>query len=197
MGTRGAIGWHKDGEDKIAYNGMDSYPSYLGVSMLKYAGRGLVSLNADFDDTQIIDDETRPTKEQIERCIAHESVDLSVSEQNETDWYCLLRNVQGDLEGTADLGYMVDYSQFLRDSVFCEWAYIVNLDTEMLECYSGWRDKKPSGRYGEITQEAIDHQLAGYSGNVYYGVGLLKAYPLAELPDEEAFVEELDRLAQR
>jgi len=199
MGTRGVIGWRKDETDKLAYNHFDSYPEELGIAMLKYASKPIEILNADFDDVEMIDDEATPTPEQVERCYEVEAANLDVNTQSDDDWYCLLRNVQGKLQATAEVGYMIDYSQFMRDSLFCEWAYIVNLDSKKLECYRGFQvDKVPPGRYGEITKESHDHQEAAcynVSRGIYYGVGLIKEYDLADLPTEDVLVKELNKLA--
>lgn len=196
MGTRGAIGWHKDGVDKIAYNHFDSYPEELGKAMLAYANTPVNVLNAHFNNVEMIDDEVKPTPEQIKRCYEHKAVNKSVSTQDDKDWYCLLRDVQGNLQATAHLGFMIDYSRFLRDSLFCEWAYIINLDTNSLEVYRGFQKELPPGRYGEITEESRKHQLAEYSSTVYYGVGLLREYDLTALPAAEEFVEEVNSLDQ-
>lgn len=195
MSTRGAVGWHKDGVDKIAYNHCDSYPTYLGVEMLEYARKRVVTLHTHFDRVEMIDTEKPPTAEQIARCVKHGVVDLKVSTQSDTDWYCLLRNTQGDLEATASLGYMIDYSQFLNDSLFCEWAYLINLDSKKFEVYKGFQEKQPLGRYGAISEESRKHQLASYrSGLIYYGVGLIAEYSLLALPSDEAFIKEMDKL---
>lgn len=36
MSTRGAYGFILNGEEKITYNHCDSYPSYLGINILKF-----------------------------------------------------------------------------------------------------------------------------------------------------------------
>jgi len=196
MGTRGAIGWRKDGVDKIAYNHFDSYPTCLGVEMLEYARNSIPTLHTHYDREEMIDEEVPPTPEQIKRCKDKGAVDLKVSTQDERDWYCLLRETQGKLKETADLGYMIDYSKFLADSLFCEWAYIINLDSKKFEVYQGFQTNVPEGRYGKITQESVDHQLAAaYKGShMYFGVGLIKEYSLAKLPSDSAFVKEMDEL---
>jgi hypothetical protein len=44
---------------------------------------------------------------------------------------------------------MTDDSSFIKDSLFCEYAYIINLDTNCLEFWVGFQ-KEPceSNRYG-------------------------------------------------
>lgn len=44
---------------------------------------------------------------------------------------------------------MIDSSHFLLDSLYCEWGYILNLDTKMLEVWRGWQTTSdPDNRYG-------------------------------------------------
>lgn len=64
-----------------------------------------------------------------------------------------------------------DDSEFLYDSLFCEWAYIVNLDTKELEIYKGF-NKLPDGE-GRYAQ--MKHRTG------YYGVTLFKTIPLKDL----------------
>lgn len=40
---------------------------------------------------------------------------------------------------------MIDDSEFLNDSLFCEWTYIINLDNEQFEVYRGF-NKDPSAK---------------------------------------------------
>ena len=44
---------------------------------------------------------------------------------------------------------------FAKDSLFCEWAYVVNLDTEMLEVYRGFQETplEPSDRFYHLQEE--------------------------------------------
>ena len=45
--------------------------------------------------------------------------------------------------------YMIDSSDFIKDSLFCEYAYIVNLDSGMLEFWKGFqKEPDPGNRYG-------------------------------------------------
>ena len=77
-------------------------------------------------------------------------MDEGVSERRPEDWYCLLRGSQGEPKAYLGDGlrYMIDNHTLLESSLFCEWAYIINLDTKMLEVYKGY-NKSPDapGRY--------------------------------------------------
>jgi hypothetical protein len=77
---------------------------------------------------------------------------------------------------------MIDSHTFLVDSLFCEWAYIINLDENVLEIYRGF-NKEPSdkGRYASLKEP--DRVLD--NGNIiktkHYGVELIKEIPLSEI----------------
>lgn len=44
---------------------------------------------------------------------------------------------------------MPEDNDFIKDSLFCEWGYIVNLDTECLEVWIGFQKQYQKGnRYG-------------------------------------------------
>lgn len=88
-------------------------------------------------------------KKIVEFCMEH---DLGV---DGGDWYWTLRPNQGCPENWLpfiDSGskvYMIDNSSFIKDSLFCEYAYIVNLDTDQLEFYCGFQHKPDeTNRYG-------------------------------------------------
>ena len=142
MGTRGAFGVRVNGVDKVGYNQFDSYPSGRGVEVLKFV-RGMVDKNVsptlelDYKTKAtalvVVDDDKKPTKAQ--RTALKKWSNLEVSEQKLTDWYCLLHSTHGDIAKTLESGYIVDHLSFLTDSLFCEWAYIINFDERTLEVY--------------------------------------------------------------
>ena len=155
MGTRGAWGFYRDGVNKIMYNQYDSYPRVLGDDILQFCRTHTTKeLNVYFEKLQAV--EGNPTKEQIEYCQKHGSVDLRVSGKSTDDWYCLLRGVQGNPESTCKLGFFEDSQNFLNDSLFCEWGYLINLDTEELEIYRGFQKVATESRY------AIEKPERGY-----------------------------------
>lgn len=81
---------------------------------------------------------------------------------------------------------------FMADSVFCEYAYILNLDTEELEYYRGRNtDPHAAGRYTASGRWSPPHPMTGVS---YYGVRLVKAIPFAVI--RETSPAELTSLLQ-
>ena len=69
----------------------------------------------------------------------------------------------------------LDESRFLTDSLFCEYAYLINLDSNKLEVYVGFNlDPNAPGRYAKYTLYKNDEK-------VYYGVALIKEFDLIDL----------------
>ena len=71
-------------------------------------------------------------------------VDLNVSTKSLDDWYCLLRKLQGNLSSYINkvVPYMENGNDFIDDTLFCEWAYIINLDTNKFEVIYGWNNRR-------------------------------------------------------
>lgn len=152
MGTRGLYGIRKNNIDKTTYNHFDSYPEGLGADMLKFIRKhSNAALNEFYDNIIMVAPDAIPTKEEIAHCAEYGFINLTVSNQSTQDWYCLLRETQGNLEilFECDYPYMIDNRDFIKDSLFCEYAYIINLDTNVLEYYEGFQTTPQAGnRYG-------------------------------------------------
>ena len=185
MGTRGLYGFRKNGVDKTTYNHYDSYPSWLGRKVVEFCKlHSVKEMNTIFDKIVMVNRDVTPTEKQIEECIKNGYADFGVSSGKETDWYCLLRNCQGDLECLAkakDNAYMENNSEFIKDSLFCEYAYIINLDDEVLEFWEGFQKVSQEGnRYG------IEPD-----GN-YYPCKLSLTFPLNEIEDVDKIVKMME-----
>lgn len=177
MGTRGAYGFRIGGKDKVTYNHFDSYPSGLGESVLvALASADLGRVKTVAEGIEMVDEGATPTDAQIKICQDRGLVNLGVSRQDTSDWYCLLRNAQGDIEALLNgrVPFMSDGAGFLTDSLFCEWAYIINLDEGVLEVYKGFNKVVSApGRYAPL----------GGDGQGYFGVALIDSIPLASVRD--------------
>jgi hypothetical protein len=185
MGTRGVFGFHKNGVDKITYNHYDSYPSGLGEAVRKFvADHDIEELNKIFDRIILVNG-SKPTPEQITEC--EQYTNLSVSERSTNDWYCLLHDAQGNPEVYAyGLKYMEDSASFLKNSLFCEWGYVINLATNRLEIYVGFQKSPQDNRY------RVDKHTDN-TGN-YYNCALIREIPLSQVKnfDMNAFETEVE-----
>jgi hypothetical protein len=177
MGTRGVMAFAIDGALKATYNHWDSYPGGLGNDILKWLrsadiqaarekARRMFAVNENF----------KPTPEELETLAKYR--DANVSEGD--DWYALLRDAQGNPAAALDAVAYVDAESFARDSLFCEWAYVIDLDNEQLEVYKGFQTEVPTaGRW------------AGDAGgrSDYHAVQLVKTLKFSELPEDFTVLE--------
>jgi len=188
MGTRGALGVYIDGQTKATYNHSDSYPDGLGKDMVdavrKIMGdpsRGLEWLKTKARAIQLWPDNTPATPELIDRLRRY--ADTSVSTRAVKEVYVLTRKMQGDIEAYLDAEFMENGGErFMGDSLFCEYAYIVNLDDGILEFYKGFQSKPhEEGRYANLP---IDTEQQGRINQQYYPVALVGSFPLDAIPDD-------------
>jgi hypothetical protein len=192
MGTRGIFGVIVDKKEKITYNHYDSYPDSLGVEMLGAARR----VAKDFSNYQIrarkiqlvTDTKKPPTIAQIKKLEKYS--DVGVASGKLTDWYVLMRKLQGDVLGTLDCGIMIDSADFAQDSLFCEFGWIINFDDETFECYRGFVksiDPPPRGRFHKaVIPNTRDPDKVGYQA-----IHLLGSFALKELPSDEEFYKQI------
>jgi hypothetical protein len=179
MGTRGFITFAVDGQNKTAYNHFDSYPDGLGVEVLRFlrdASHAAVRKQA--QALRVVTDKDKPTAEDV----AHLQpwTDMGVGNQSTDDWYCLLRETQGDPAAMLEAGVIEDASGFPANSLFAEWGYVIDLDGDgRFEVYEGFQHSPHNrGRFAGMT--------GGSDG--YAPVALRAAWPLAQLPSEAEFL---------
>jgi hypothetical protein len=205
MGTRGAWGFVHNDVERITYNHFDSYFDGLGLDLLRWA-RNV----EDWDKVRervvnlhIVNDQDEPTAEEREQVATFTDSGVSTG----TDWYSALRHTQGSPEATLDSGYMIDSSEFPTDSLFCEYAYVFDLDKGIFEVYVGFQKKTPTaGRWaGRPTPEEDNDHYARHvewckengrdpwlpKTSEYKAVTLVEVWPLHDLPTDEKFIARL------
>lgn len=184
MSTRGCYGFYKNKIDKLTYNHFDSYFEGLGNNIVQFIrNTSIEQMNKIFEKIELVNEMDIPTVEQVLDCQKY--INLSVSTQSVTDMYCLLRETQGYLEPYRDtnLKWMINSNNFIKDSLFCEYAYIINLDTNQLEIYTGFNKVKTNNRYNT---KPIDG---------YYQCRIIKKYPLDNIP--EFWIDECNDLLEK
>ncbi len=177
MSTRGAWGFRVGGADKLVYNHFDSGPDHLGEAVAAFA-------------SEATGDVERCRARAVALLPVHPGQPASlaalarlrfcgvpvVADGGAPDWYDVLREIHGSPEDLLALGVYEDAAGFVGDSLFCEYAYVVNLDRCELEVYRGLnRDPGAPGRYAHLV-----------SAGGYRGVALVEAYPIDAIPPDWA-----------
>ena len=97
-----------------------------------------------------------------------------------------------NLIADADNGMKLrdDYN-FAADSLFCEWAYVIDLDKNTFEIYKGFNQTplEANERFFGMVCERYANRKAS---DTYYPVRLKKVFSLLDLPTIEEFLEELE-----
>lgn len=75
---------------------------------------------------------------------------------------------------------MTNDNEFIYDSLFCEWAYIVNLDDGVFEVYMGAQTSKhTNGRYHD--RKSIPH---AFGIAEYYPCALIATFKIDDIPND-------------
>lgn len=181
MGTRGLIGLKKDSIYYGYYNHFDSYPEGLGqqvVSFLKgLENNDLVTLSKNVGLMDYYDPDATPSQYLKEKYKKFSN--LNVSSRSLDEWYCLLREIQGVDTLTHILSGELRHAEknamsFIKDSLFCEYAYIVNLDACTLELYRGFQGVPDEGNIFGTEN----------NGSNYFPCKLAGSFPLDDIPDD-------------
>lgn len=155
MGTRGAFGVRINNGDKLMYNHYDSYPEGLGADLVAQIQKLVSSQGLDYVK------ERAQALIQLDDSATISSLDPEIQKKlmpyrdsgvsTGRDVYSLVRGLQGQLDKVLELGIMTNANTFVDDSLFCEWAYVLNLDTGKFEIYKGFQKDilVRRGRYQE------------------------------------------------
>ena len=175
MGTRNATIVIKDNKTKVAqYGQWDGYPSGQGVTALNL----LRQANLSQFGTEV---------DKLDWFTEKELEDLGTTWKDSHPH--LSRDTGAEILNEVYVGRvtkLVDSESFVSDSLFCEWAYVVDLDKNTFEVYKGF-NKEPltkEDRFFELT-ETVERR----GDNQYHPCKLIKSYPLDNLPTEEEFLE--------
>ncbi|KDR84323.1 hypothetical protein GALMADRAFT_237101 [Galerina marginata CBS 339.88] len=166
MGTRGLLGFIIRAQRHASYNHFDSYPSGLGQDIAEF----ILGLSPEEYDTMArlvneiiwVDPDSTPSPELQERYQKAGFINLRAGMQRPSDWNCLLDKTQGAAALPAiksgELQHMPESMDFLKDGLFCEWAYFIDFENRKLET---WRGGK---MVNEVTFEKLVEVGKGYMG---------------------------------
>ena len=195
MGTRNLTAVIKDGTRKIAqYGQWDGYPEGQGETILTFLQEpgNLEGLRTNVDLLHFTTDEENAAVLREQGCadlVDKEWVNMEEAARWDAALPSLSRNLgAGILNMVAyngpEFGYRVkDDWEFGEDSLFCEWAYVLDLDTDTLEIYQGFqKEVHDQGRWADAEPQ-----------REYFPIKLIKTFTFAELVGKsvEDFAKEI------
>ena len=177
MGTRHLIAVYQGGTHKIAqYGQWDGYPEGQGKTVLQFLHEThKVHMLRDY---------------RLKQCKFLTEADLNeIDHKYGYEWAKyypqMSRNVGAEIlnlaAGTDGLA-LKDSLTFAADSLFCEWCYVIDFDTNSFEIYKGFNTEPAVGRFKDFEIEP---------GSEYQPVTLIKTYKLDALPTFEQFIADI------
>lgn len=187
MGTRNLTCVVRDGEFVVAqYGQWDGYPSGQGATVLSFLQ------TTDWNEfVKRLDQVRWLTEEEVEK------INSEIDEQTEgkalPDLYPWLSrdagadvlSYIGNLSEGEELA-LRDAHAFAGDSLFCEWAYVIDVNNAELSVYRGF-NQDPEADNG-IFANFDDLE----DSESYEPVRLVTTYNVTQLPSLEDFIAELD-----
>ena len=186
MGTRNLTAVMMDKEYKIAqYGQWDGYPEGQGRTILNFIHK--TDLNA---FKEALKDVRWITEDESKKVVGT------------PDWPNVYPHLSRDaggeilqmvMDGTAKI--LTNSISFAGDSIFCEYAYVIDLDKNTFEVYEGFNKK--AVKEGRFTSDdkSLDvetkERAAKMGRKRYHPVVIVKEYSLDNLPTEAQFLEDL------
>jgi hypothetical protein len=189
MGTRGLTVVVQNGTEKVAqYGQWDHYPAGQGAVILGWLNTITPAELVDFrqkvhDLKTITDAEIDAAWEEIAPGVTDWMITPEQSAEFKSRYPGLDRDHGGQILPlilSGDVATVKLSTEFAQDSLFCEWAYVVDLDTNRFEVYKGFITKPHAdGRFARTTGTEIER----VGGREYAPVRLVASWPLDGLPE--------------
>ena len=191
MGTRNLTVVVHNQEVKIAqYGQWDGFPDAQGISILAFLS--VASRVENFKKTlpkiRFQTEEDVKKQEEYMKSIGCEDgwMTPKQSEKFKKKFPLHHRDTGGEiLEAVLHYGQqeeivLINAYEFAGDSLFCEWAYIIDFDKNTFEVYRGFNQTQltPEDRFYSLSQEDKDYQP----------VKMIQSFSLDNLPSDDEFI---------
>ena len=179
MGPRHITAVVSDGQFVVAqYGQWDGYPTGAGNAIVSIISGKIDQLKASLK--HIVPVESGTVERYWTECGASDwGADIETCQRFKAKHVTLDRDTGPDVlnilihtEVPVELYLDVD---FIANGLFCEWVYVVDLDSGMFEIYQGSQIRPSENRFSSMFEGTI---------NGYYPPKLVATYPLDELPTD-------------
>lgn len=199
MGTRHLIAVQLDGEYKVAqYGQFDGYPEGAGCATLRFLHEGdIEALKRNLVFTY------EPSDEDMVAIWAEIGHDIAASKVLiPTEKYAIFDELYPTLHRNTSAGVLDIIAsnsdgkriplkkeiEFAGDSLFCEWAYVIDFDAGTFEVYKGYNKEAPAEEGERFHDVEWNREYKGREGESFYQVRLAAKWDLNQLPSEVEFV---------
>ena len=188
MGTRNLTAVFLDGEYKIAqYGQWDGYPDGAGLTCLHFLRDecNMQEFKEKVSNVTFISEEDRTALLREFGMRDDGTISWKDYDRFKASYPELHRDVGSDIleyiynrPTGVRLGNEID---FAADGLFCEWAWVVDLDAGTFEAYEGFNSEplKPEDRF---------YFLRDKESGKYHGVKMVAKWDLNDLPSDEEFL---------
>ncbi len=163
------------------YGQWDGYPSGNGLEVLKFLHR------------QMLEGQFRQAFKRVvvaspERLAELERADVTKDTHPQffRELGAGVLDFIADTEGPIEVHNQID---FAADSLFCEWAYMVDLVERKLRCFEGF-NQTPLAE-GDFFYFLMEKSAKSHRTNSYYPIKEIASFSFDALPDEETFLKTL------
>lgn len=199
MGTRNLTMVIKGEKTRVAqYGQWDGYPEGQGATILNFLKTNdLNRFSEQLENVRFTTEEDEKNVNKFLESIGSKDgwMNMEQAAKYHLAYPYNSRDIGGQIlelihESTDDEIVLVDSTDFAQDSLFCEWAYVVDLDNRKLEVYKGFVKEQPdhpNSRFG--------NQLT--SDTNYYPIQLAGEFDIDNLPTEEEFCNYFKKLEEQ
>lgn len=195
MGTRNLTMVISNGETKVAqYGQWDGYPEGQGVTALNFlTNTDLNKFKEKLNSVKFINGAKEKEINKWLKSIGCENGWMNMEQAKlYHEKYPLLTRDNGAgilnliMESEEEINWVNDNREFAADSLFCEWAYVIDLDKNTFEVYEGFNQEPLTinDRFYHLTAEAEKE----YRDTQYHPIKLSKSFDLNNLPFEDEFI---------
>ncbi len=194
MGTRNLTMVYVDGDYRIAqYGQWDGYPSGQGITALEFI-RDEFKPSFIFEQLPKIRQVKQKEIDDFNKKVGSENgwLDQAQAEIYHREFPYLTRDngakVLSMIQNSIDEEIILDNDlKFAADSLFCEWAYVIDFDRQTFEVYEGFNKKKLNDdeRFSFLNKKC----KKGKPGDTkFYPIKHVVTFSLKELPTNEEFL---------
>lgn len=176
------------GDYRVAqYGHWDGYPEGAGITILRF-------LRDEMDEFLFrirlsrfnFIDENDAIKRRIDKAFGNGIGSYCFPEFSRDTGCDILPMIQNNMATTRYLGNSLD---FAAESVFCEWAYVVDFEHRTFEVYQGFNETPLEENERFYFLNDIANPDPAFSGVRYYPVRLAATFDLDNLPKDKEFLD--------